>query len=361
MTAFEYTLPAVRGKQAGRDYFVTMCPLQLVPRLFQLDEATLRPALRAQRVLNKGRVPEIARYIAGHARSYVLSSLTASIDGAAQFEALPGNPGTSGLGYLKVPMIARFLLHDGLHRCAAIEAALKARPELAEETVSLVLFVDPGLRRAEQMFTDLKRNETRSARSQGILYDHRDEMARLTKALVGRVAVFADLTEMLRSTISNRSLKLFTLSGIYHATKILLAHQQELTFSAKLSLATTFWKEVAKQIPPWQHARAREVSPAELRSRYIHAHALALAALARAGRDLMKHHPGSWRRRLHALQSVDWSRENVRLWEGRAMIAGRLSKSTTCVLLTGNAIKRHLGVPLTGEEQEAEDRLNSRA
>lgn len=360
MAVFEYTLPAVRGRQAGKEYFVTMCPLQLVPRLFHLDEGALRPELRAQRLLNKGRVPEIARYIASHRRSYVLSSLTASVDGAVQFDAVPSTAGATGLGYLKVPMAARLVLHDGLHRCAAIEAALKARPELGDETVSLVLFVDPGLRRAEQMFTDLKRNETRSARSQSILYDHRDEMARLTKALVGQVAVFAGLTEMLRSTISNRSVKLFTLSGIYHATKILLAQKQDLAFSAKLSLAVAFWEEVAKQIPAWQQARAGETSPAELRRRYIHAHALALAALARAGSALLEKYPGSWKQKLRALKSLEWSRENTRLWEGRAMIAGRLSKATTCVLLTGNAIKQHLGLSLTDEEQEAEERLNSR-
>ncbi len=360
MAVFEYTLPAVRGKQAGKDYYVTLCPLELVPRLFRLDDEALRPELRAQRILNKGRVPEIARYIAGHAKSYVLSSLVASIDGPAEFEpvSLPGTP--AGLGYLKIAMAARLVLHDGLHRCAAIEAALKAKPELRAETVSLVLFPDPGLRRAEQVFTDLKRNETRSARSQSILYDHRDELARLTRAVVGRVPVFADLAEMRRSTISNRSLKLFTLSGIYHATKILLAHKQQSPFSEKLSLACSFWGEVAKQIPAWEQARVGAVSPAELRSRYVHAHALALAAVARAGSALLERYPRSWNQKLRALRGLDWSRDNTRLWEGRAMIAGRVSKATTCVLLTGNAIKQRLGLPLADEEQEAEGRLNRR-
>jgi hypothetical protein len=36
------------------------------------------------------------------------------------------------------------------------------------------------------------------------------------------------------------------------------------------------------------------------------------------------------------------------------MIAGRLSKSNTSVLLTGNAIKLHLKIPLTAEEKRAE-------
>jgi cysteine desulfurase len=46
-----------RSVQAGQDYFVTMCPLRIVPRLFQLEEGKLRPALRAQRIINGGRAP----------------------------------------------------------------------------------------------------------------------------------------------------------------------------------------------------------------------------------------------------------------------------------------------------------------
>jgi DNA sulfur modification protein DndB len=360
MTVFEYSLPAVRGLQAGREYFVTMCPLAIVPRLLDFEEERLRPELRAQRVVTPGRIPELTRYIASHPKTYVLSSLVCSIDGQIQFEPLPGLAPPTNLGLLKVPMSARLLIHDGLHRRAAIEEALKLKPELGEETISLVLFVDPGLRRAEQVFSDLKRNETRSARSQGILYDRRDEMARLTRALVRTVPVFAELTEMVRSKISNRSLKLFTLSGIYHATSSLLAGRQEESFSAKLTLAGGFWLEVAKQIPDWERARAREISPAELRKTRVHAHAIALAALARVGQTLLESPATSWKKNLRDLGSLDWSRDNTRLWEGRAMIAGRLSKATTCVLLTGNAVKQHLGLPLTPEEEQAERQFKAR-
>ena len=41
------------------------------------------------------------------------------------------------------------------------------------------------------------------------------------------------------------------------------------------------------------------------------------------------------------------------------MIAGRLSKSNVNIVLTGNVIKRQLRLPLTPEEQEAEERLNA--
>ena len=60
---FSYVFPAIRGVQAGREYYVSMCPLRLLPRLFSFGEEELVPELRAQRTLNKARVPDIARFI----------------------------------------------------------------------------------------------------------------------------------------------------------------------------------------------------------------------------------------------------------------------------------------------------------
>lgn len=360
MRPFEYVLPAVRGTQAGRDCYVTMCPLALVPKLFPIDGIELAPELRAQRAFNAARVPEIGRYLKSHRKSYVLSALTASVDGKLRFEPSVGTDERTAAGTLFVAMTARFLLHDGVHRAAGIAAALQDQPAIGNETISLVLFVDPGLRRAEQIFTDLKSNEARSGRSSSILHDHADEMARLTRALVARVPLFARHTEMHRTKISNRSLKLFTLSGIYQGTRLLLAGSAEIPYSARLNLATEFWLAVIEQVPDWQRAARGEIAPAELRRNYIHAHALALAALGRAGRALIERRPKNWQSKLRRLQSLDWSRSNATLWEGRAMIAGRLSKATTCVVLTANAIKNHLGLPLNDEESRTESRFGGR-
>jgi DNA sulfur modification protein DndB len=354
MAGFELDLPAIRGRQAGRHFYVAICPLRAVPRLFQWDSDDLQPELQAQRVLNKRRVPEIAEYLACNPDTYVLSSIVASIDREVSFDPAPRQAGAAGLGVLKLPISARLLIHDGLHRRAAIEAALRAKPELADEAISLVLYVDPGFERSEQIFSDLRRHEARSARSQGILCDSRDELALITKELVKRVDAFEGMTEMVRSKISNRSLKLFTLSGIYHATKVLLSQSQALSFTRKLDLATEFWKEVASQIPDWRRAKRREVSPAALRAGCVHSHAIALSALGRVGRSFVGLDRAKWRAKLRSLRKLDWSRSNRELWEGRAMIAGRLSKSNMSVLLTGNVLKRQLRLPLTPEEQRAE-------
>jgi DNA sulfur modification protein DndB len=300
------------------------------------------------------RIPEIAGYLLKQVKSYVFSALPASIDGEVRFEPLGNEDEERSVGRLRIPMSAKFVINDGQHRRAGIEEALRECPELGDETIAVVFFLDVGLNRCQQMFADLNRYAIRPTTSLNILYDHRDDDAIVTKALLQRVQVFKDLTEKQRSTLSNRSLKLFTLSAIYHATQILMADQEGATHEQRVDLAASFWNEVARNIPDWGLAKERKVTTADLRRDYVHSHALGLAAIARAGRDLLRQHPKDWKGRLEKLTSLDWSRSNTDLWEGRAMIAGRLSKRSINVNLTGNAIKKHLGLKLSAEEQELE-------
>jgi DNA sulfur modification protein DndB len=204
------------------------------------------------------------------------------------------------------------------------------------------------------MFADLNRYAIRPTTSLGLLYDHRDSWASIAKHVVAGVDVFSGLTEMERSTISNRSIKLFTLSGIHNATHSLLSGIDLANDEARVQLATEFWSCIGGQISDWALAKDRKVSAAELRQDYVHSHTLALAALARVGNGLLSTETKSWKGRLKKLSSLDWARSN-RQWEGRAMSAGRLSKRNVNVTLTANLIKIHLGLPLTVDEQQLEN------
>ena len=130
---FEYVFPAIRGVQAQREYYVSMCPMRLLPKLFLFDEEELVPELRAQRRLNKARLPELSRYITQNADNYVFSAITVSVDGDIRFEQLADEGDSSHMGMLRIPMSARFIINDGQHRRAAIDLALRQRPELGDE------------------------------------------------------------------------------------------------------------------------------------------------------------------------------------------------------------------------------------
>ena len=103
--------------------------------------------------------------------SYVFSALTASVDGEVVFIPYAENP---DIGVLHISMRAKMLINDGQHRRAAIEAALKKNPDLKYEHISMVLYHDIGLKRSQQMFSDLNRFAIRPTQSLNILYDNRN-------------------------------------------------------------------------------------------------------------------------------------------------------------------------------------------
>jgi DNA sulfur modification protein DndB len=164
------------------------------------------------------------------------------------------------------------------------------------------------------------------------------------------------MTEMAKTTISNRSRKLFTLSSIYQATRRLLNKKPgEEVKQSDATLAEEFWNNVAKYMPDWRDAADKKVAPSELRRDYIHAHGITLQALAIAGTALVSGYSKGWKSKLARLRKVDWSRDNAELWEGRALIGGRLSKAQNNVVLTANVLKKIFGLKLSASEQKVED------
>jgi len=256
-----------------------------------------------------------------------------------------------------VPMDARFIINDGQHRRAAIIEALEQRPELSHETIAVVFFLDIGLERSQQMFADLNRYAIRPSRSLGLLYDHRNDKAKLAKLVIMKSEFFRDIVDMERSSLAKRSRKLFTLSAFYNACADLVEGMATGNLMADANLARDFWETVAEQFPLWRQVREGLIPASEVREGFIHSHGIALQALGIAGNSLYKLYPKDWRKRLVALKKIDWSRSNAKLWEGRAMIGGKVSKVSTNIILTTNAIKKALSLPLGEDQQRVEAAL----
>lgn len=356
---FEYVFPAIRGVQAGREYYVTMCPLRLIPRIFLFNEEELPAQMRAQRALNKARVPEIARYIVDNPGTYIFSALTASVNADVSFDPVGGvTPGPGDrIGTLTIPMSATFLINDGQHRRAAIQQALTEDPTLGDETIAIVLFIDVGLDRCQQMFADLNRYAIRPAKSIGVLYDHRDPTSAVTRLVVSQTPLLADLTEVESSNLAPRSRKLFTLSALHTANKALLEGVDDESLAVRVDLASNYWRAVADQFPVWQQVYRGEVTAGEVRQDFIHSHSIVLHALGRIGNSVLREtrDPTVMRARLARLREIDWHRTNSATWEGRATIAGKVTKGRANVDLTTAYLKTAMGIRLTPDEQTAED------
>lgn len=355
---FFYSFPALKGIQAGRDYFVIMCPLSIVSKLFLFNEEELPPEYRSQRILNKKRIPEMASYIVNNPNDYVFSSLTASIDGTFDFSPL-NNELDNNIGILRVSMDSRLLINDGQHRRAAIEEALRNEPSFCDETISIVLFIDEGLKRSQQIFADLNKHAVNVSKSIGILYDSRDPIATYTKNLLSKNKNLSNFTDKENSSIAKYSAKLFTLSSINETNRKLLKDLDPQDPDI-VSFADKFWGILCNNMYEWKQVFNKKLTASDLRMYYINSNAVILEALGCIGNELFHKEYNEMSTILQKLDTIDWHRENEE-WKYRAIDStGRIIKSSTYVKLTCNLIKQKLSLPLSSEECALENNITKR-
>ena len=348
-----YGFDAIRGVQAGREFYVAMCPMKIIPKLFIFNEYDLPAEIRAQRTLRAARIPAITNYIINNPKDYLFSSLTASVDGKMRFSPSPSLGEDGKQGRLYISMNSKLLINDGQHRRKAIEEALKTMPELGNDSISVVFFADKGLKRSQQMFADLNKHAVKPTTSLGILYDHRDAYSMFIVKLANNIEIFRDRVELEKTTISNRSTKFLTLSGISEATKHLLSHNTKMISEEQERFVIEYWNEIARNIPEWNLLLEKKVSSGELRKNFVHAHSNLLGTLGIVGAVLLKKYPNEWKEKLKGLRELGWSRTD-KMWDGRLVMEGKMLKTKIGMELAANAILTSLGVPLDEERKKIE-------
>ena len=348
---FTYNFPAVRGTQAGREYYISMVPLRLLPKLFPSDDEIILPEHRAQRRINETRIPEIKKYILENRDTYVFSALSASIDGEFRF----ASASNSDTGILEVDMDSVFLINDGQHRKAAIEAAMVEDPTLEKETISIVFFEDKGLAHSQQMFTDLNKHAVKTSNSLSTLYDSRDEIAQATKKIIDEIPFFRRYTDKERDILGKNSSNLFTLNMIYKANQRILPGAS--CSEKDIKFLYDFWDTVCDNVAEWKEVLCKSLTKKSLREDYIVALAITITAFGKLGRWFYDNPDLDMKGCLLELKKIDWLRSNP-LWIGRTIREnGKVLNSEEAITLTCSAIKKQIGVPLTREEELKEKQL----
>ena len=70
-----YGFDAIRGIQANREYYVVICPMKIIPKLFVFNEYEIPAKLRAQRTLRESRIPILTDYILSNPDEYIFPSM----------------------------------------------------------------------------------------------------------------------------------------------------------------------------------------------------------------------------------------------------------------------------------------------
>ena len=343
-----YKFAVVKGVQANREYYIAMLPLGTLSKIFRNESDYIAPEFRAQRCINESRIPEIRDYILNNKSNYVFSALSASIDG--KFKFIPSELDES-IGILEVDMEAVFLINDGQHRKAAIDAALVEAPELSRETISIVFFEDAGLKRSQQMFADLNKHAVKSTMSLSTLYDSRDDLANAVKDVVSNVAFLSKYIDKEKDNLGKNSLKLFTLANFLRANRRIL--KDDVVTEKDRDFLIKYWDMIFQNISEWKQLENKQIHKCDLREDYILTLSVTLQSFGKLGRYFYENPKDIGK--IKKLSSIDWLRCNKE-WCGRLIDAhGKIINNEDAIVKICNLIKLKIGIKLTREEEAKED------
>ena len=356
------SIPALRGVMGGRTYYNISLAMGEVSRLFRFNDwEQATPELRAQRVLNKSRVPVIAKYILDNEDGYLFSAITASYEDTAQLKFTAIDSNYLDIGTLEIELEnLELIINDGQHRSAGIAAAIKENPALGKDKISVLLFPMESLERLQQMFTDLNRYAHKTSKSLDVLYDHRDNLSALTVDISEDVETFKGMLDKEKIAIPLRSPKLFTLSTLYDANEELVGKKIDrkgsADYEATRTTAVEYWTQLATVLTDWQRVKDGDIKASELRQEKINTHAVVMRALGGAGRALIDHYPNDWRDHLEPLRTVDWrksvgSKVNPR-WDNVCITAGSVVSNRQARVHTRAVLKSILKLKASPSDEK---------
>jgi len=349
--AITISFPAVRGIQAGKEFFAAQVPFIQLEKMFVFDDEVLPAELRMQRELNTRRAVGISDYIVQNQRDYVLPALTSSVSARMWFDALPGNHGQR-LGMLNIPLDAVMLINDGQH----------------------LFFYDEGLKRSQQIFSDINCKQVKPSSALSALFDHRDLMNIWLKEVIQGVPGLTGKIEKETASVGAKSSRLWSvvsfkkflgaMCGVNdgNAEQILADAKQR---KASIAFFIRFFNALAEHVPGWAPMMGGLLPAAEVREDMLIGHAVFLEALAVACRPLLLDERGqpAWETcdlaPLAKLASIN-PNKSAPSWKYRAVtINGTMNKTAFGVMATASILRGVMELTLSPDMIKADALVNA--
>lgn len=327
-------LEAMRSIQAGREcYSAKVCIADAV-NLFVFQEDSTQSGREVQRQINRTRAKKIAKYVAQNLESYIFASIVVSVNGEMAFKPISAD---SNLGTLYVPEGASFIINDGQHRMEGLRIAMQdaqVAEYLRDEAVSVDLHWDLGLARSRQIFADLNLNISKPSKSISHYFDHRDQVAELTRAVVAAVPQFRGRVNHERTQIpaSYKGPEMWTFKAIYDAISATVAGVESIDPDQVIDT----WRGIAAAIPEWQAQTIQTRNSKLLRLDYLCFNAVGIVALGKVAHGLLGQEDITTA--LERLSSVNWRRDHGQ-WRRVCVFEGKVKKSAQTVEATAAVIR----------------------
>jgi DNA sulfur modification protein DndB len=359
-----YVFEVVKGEQRGVEYYLTTLDYGEVDGLVVLPEHFLGNKLfddeeTMQRKLMWTRVKrEMKDYLlnADHAfySALTLFMVPRDLSPLKEGEGYSFKQIGESMGQLTLRSTCILFPGDGQHRAASIQEALKEAPDLASQKVPVVLIPFRSTEMVRQLFSDLNRNAKPASKTIGLSFETRDPETLVAKAIAELVPLFNDRVNRRSNSLSASSTDVITMNTLYEACGLLAAalginldgvkpaDRAKRVDEAAEKLAPV-WKKIVGSLPAWQEVMDDEISPGEVREKFVFAHGIGWQAIAHAAKVIISSEPKTWDNALEqALRGVDWERTNSD-WQNVAMIGTRMNNTAPGIRAAAGYILEQAG------------------
>lgn len=359
---------AARGKQGELDYFVTTMRFGELARNVGYAErqvgegADAPPELLRQRKLNIKRVREEMRPYLLENPDHFFSAICVEVVRPGELEhRINFIPSADNSTFGRVVFDGTELLQaiDGQHRLKAIQLAIEEQPELARESIAVVLVPHRGVERSQQLFSDLNRYAKTPSKTLNLLFEHREFEALVAKEWSKASLAFKDgRTNMETNSLVVKSRHVITLSVLYECVRDLVVKDYEKKKwdrpqleeeAARVGREFAAWYDelIVPALPELSKVIAGEIKPVSLRERYVYPHSVGWRAISQAVRAARDQKPRNWKDIIQAgLKGIDWHLTNKE-WEGSALVAGAMANRRQNIVRSGTFVALKLGLEVS--------------
>ena len=355
---------AVKGQQGKYQTFVVQMPLHKLADFFEADISE-SPEWRSQRLVSESRARKVTNYIQANCRDYVIPCLTATIkDDVPELHKFPklmandfdfmtthfdqepdakyGDTTVFGqLTVLSVPETSRFYFIDGQHRATGIQglkhaasmAGLSLFDMMPDDTVSIMLRMDSGLRDRQHQFSIINSTASKTNGSLNALYEKKIAAKGVVASVIRQEFIIKETRskwkiDYEKTACSGRNSNAFPLKTLIDSSLLMLGvkGEDEITANEEEFLSTA-WSLYLTIGDSWH--RYRKLNACELREATILPHSVFISGYAhfisRLRAELLDDLSAFKNAVLMSTSEVNYEKDDA-LWQRACFVQGRLSK-----------------------------------
>ncbi len=343
-------LKAIKGEMGETEFFLTTATFGEISRMvrYKENEKEWPAELRQQRPLNMSSVRNLmVPYLVENEDHFYSALVVEHIrpgNGDNSVNFIPDTDG-SDVGWVEMQGAEMLEALDGQHRLKSIELAVAESPDLARETIGLIIVAHKTVKESQQLFSDLNKNAKPAPKSLNVLFEQREEPALLAKELAAKSKYLTDRVNMVSSGLSARSSYVVSLATLYEAVKIVSSVMGEWDHQQKIDTLVEYWDTALGSLPGFEDIVGGKTTPGQLRAKYVFATGLGFEAIAETIKATVVTHPDNWSEILEeGLPRIDWRLANPD-WEGVALFAGRVAIARAARRRTATLVKYLMGLP----------------